>query len=51
MGTGNLVYTSIELLASYQAVGVMMFGIGFAAAAVVYFVKPSDRMAFYTVIG
>ena len=39
------VYAPIELLVSSQAVGVMMFGIGFAAAAIVYFVKVSKWMA------
>ncbi len=42
IGAGNLAYAFIELLASSQAVGVMMFGIGFAAAAVVYLVKLND---------
>ena len=44
-GVGNLAYAPIEALTSSQAVGLMMFGIGFAAAAVVYFVKLSNRMA------
>ena len=44
-GIGNLAYAPIELLGSSQAVGVMMFGIGFAAAAIVYFVKLSKWMA------
>ncbi len=44
-GIGNLAYAPIELLVSSQAVGVMMFGVGFAAAAVVYFVKLSKWMA------
>ena len=44
-GIGNLAYAPIELLGSSQAVGVMMFGVGFAAAAIVYFVKLSKWMA------
>ena len=44
-GIGNLVYAPIELLASSQAVGVMMFAVGFTAAALVYFVKLSKWMA------
>ena len=44
-GIGNLAYAPIELLASSQAVGMMVFGVGFTAAALVYFVKLSKWMA------
>lgn len=44
-GIGNLVYAPIEMLAYSQTVGAMMFGVGFAAAAIVYFVKLSKWMA------
>ena len=44
-GIGNLAYAPIELLVSSQSVGVMMFGVGFAAAAMMYFVKLSRWMA------
>ena len=38
-------YAPFELLVSSQAVGVLMFGVGFGAAAIVYFVKVSKWMA------
>ena len=44
-GIGNLAYAPIEMLVSSQAVGAMMFSAGFAAAALVYFVKVSKWMA------
>lgn len=44
-GIGNLAYAPIEMLVSSQAVGVLMFGVGFTAAAVLYFVKLSKWMA------
>ena len=44
-GIGNLAYAPIEMLVSSQAVGAMMFSAGFAAAAIVYFVKVSKWMA------
>ena len=45
-GVANLACAPIELLVSSQAVGMMMFGAGFTAAAVIYFVKLSKWMAF-----
>ena len=41
----NLTYAPIELLSSSPTVGAMMFGIGFAIAAMVYVVKVSNWIA------
>ena len=43
-GVGNLAYAPIEMLTSSPTVGVMMFGIGFVAAAIIYFVKLMNWM-------
>ena len=50
-GIGNLAYAPVEMLVSSQAVGVMMFAVGFTAAAILYFVKLSKWMAFDSVSG
>ena len=50
-GIGNLVYAPIEMLSYSQTVGAMMFGVGFAAAAILYFAKLSNWMALDTVSG
>ncbi len=50
-GIGNLVYAPVEMLVSSQAVGAMMFAVGFTAAAILYFVKLSKWMAFDSVSG
>ena len=50
-GIGNLAYAPIELLNSSQTVGVMMFAVGFTAAAILYFVKVSKWMASDSPIG
>ena len=44
-GVGNLAYAPIEVLTSSPTVAVLMFGIGFTAAAVLYIVKLSNWIA------
>ena len=46
-GAGNLAYAPVEILTTSQTVGVLVFGIGFCAAAVLYFVKVTNWVAVY----